>query len=117
MIELETDKEIVIRINDDLSSCAAEIKISNQNLSGSARLISNLSDLEQYFLHLGSAEEDRSMHLIVESEVLTKLFEQFEVKHGCTIFLVTNLEQKEPCIYCSVEICGRQFRWQCGLRC
>ena len=44
VIELETDKEIVIRINDDLSSCAAEIKISNQNLSGSARLISNLSD-------------------------------------------------------------------------
>ena len=43
------------------------------------------------------------MHLIVESKVFTKLFEQFEVKHGCTIFLVTNLEQKEPCIYCSVE--------------
>ena len=34
---------------------------------------------------------------------MTNLFEQFEVKHGCRIFLVTKLEQKEPCIYCSVE--------------
>ena len=103
VIELETDTEIVVRIIDDLSSCAAEINISNLNFSGSARLISNLSDLEQYFLHLGSAEEDRSLHLVVESEVLTKLFEQFEVKHGCRILLVTKLEQKEPSIYCSVE--------------
>ena len=103
VIELESETDIMVRLRDDYSTSAAEINISNLNLSESARLIRNLSDLEQYFLHLGSAGEDRSLHLIVKSEVLTKLFEQFEIKHGCRIFLVTKLEQKEPYIYCSVE--------------
>ena len=44
VIELETDTEIEVRISNDLSSFAAEIKISNLNLSGSARRIINLSD-------------------------------------------------------------------------
>ena len=44
VIELEMDTEIEVRISNDLSSFAAEINISNLNLSGSARLIINLSD-------------------------------------------------------------------------
>ena len=103
VIELESDTEIVVRLRDDHTTSTADINISNLKLSESARLIRNLSDLEQFFLHLGSAEEDRSLHLIVKAEVLTKLFEQFEIKHGCRILLVTKLEQKDPYIYCSVE--------------
>merc|ERR1719354_287568 len=47
--------------------------------------------------------EDKNLHLVVESDVLTKLFEQFEVKHGCKIILVSKLEEKSPRVYCSVE--------------
>ena len=100
--ELELNTDIEVRLSGEHDSCAAEIEISN--ISESARVIINLSDLEQYFLLLGSVEEDKNLHLIVESEVLTKLFEQFEVKHGCKIILVSKLEQKEPCVYCSVEM-------------
>ena len=101
--ESESNPEIEVRVIGDgeHDSCAAEIEISN--MLESARLIRNLSDLEQYFLLLGSMEEDKNLDLVVESEVLTKLFEQFEVKHGCRIILVSKLEQKEPCVYCSVE--------------
>ena len=94
--ELELNTDIEVRLSGEHDSCAAEIEISN--ISESARVIKNLSDLEQYFLLLGSVEEDKNVHLVVESDVLTSLFEQFEVKHGCKIILVSKLEQKEPCV-------------------
>ena len=98
---LEPNTEIEVRFSGDQNSCDLDINLLN--LSEPARLISNLSDLEQYFLLLGSMDEDKNLHLVVESDVLTKLFEQFEVKHGFKITLISKLEQKSPRVYCSVE--------------
>ena len=81
--ELELNTGMEVKLFSDHNSCVAKREISN--IPESAKLIRKLSDLEQYFLPLGSVEKDKNLHLVVESEVLTKLFEQFEVKHGCKI--------------------------------
>ena len=94
------------------NSCAAKREISN--ITESAKLIRKLSDLEQYFLPLGSVEKDKKLHLVGESEVLTKLFEKLEVKHGCKIIksLWSLSFNREPCVYCSVET---EVAWNCLL--
>ena len=104
MRDLESDTQISVMHKNDQDSCAAELVISSLNLSEPARFIRTLSDLEQYFLHMGSVEEeDGDLHLIVKSENLTNLLEQFETKQKCKVTVISKLDQDSPYVYCSLE--------------
>ena len=43
-------------------------------------------------------DKDKSLHLVVESDVLKKLLEQFEVKQNCM-----GLKERSPRVYCSED--------------
>jgi len=65
----------------------------------SIKIIEDLSSFEQHFLKMGICEEDA---IIIEMEMLQKLFEQFEMKHESKVMVINKLESFPPLIFCSV---------------